>query len=401
MLKAEIDRPGQPTQAPRLPGAPKRPGLRARLAALMPSRAFGLVALGLLIVFGGIAAWKVFGMIQGMRMMAQMKPPAMTVAATSVEAMHWEPRTEAVGQLVAVEGARITAEVPGKIVAIAFESGRAVEKDAVLLELDATAEQAELRALQAELEIKNLDFKRAEALARTSAASRAQLDRAKSELERLQAKVDEQTALVAKKSIRAPFSGELGIRQLSIGAYVSPGAEIVTLSRLDPIYVNFSLPEKELSRLAVGQTVELAAAAFPGTLFKGAVTAISPDVDEATRTVRAQATLANPDRRLRPGMFVSLSLIGSGGEDVLTVPRTAITYFPYGEIVFAIKGEGDDLTVERRPIEAGRIRANRVEILKGLVAGERIVNTGQHKLRDGQRVRVDNSVVLPQEVDTP
>ncbi|MDH3643878.1 MAG: efflux RND transporter periplasmic adaptor subunit, partial [Gammaproteobacteria bacterium] len=198
--------------------------------------------------------------------------------------------------------------------------------------------------------------------------------------------------------IRAPFSGELGIRMVNLGEYVSPGTEIVTLQSLDPIFANFTLPERFLQQLAIDQSVNLEVAAYPDERFTGTVTAISPKVEETTRNVTLQATLQNADRRLRPGMFARVHVLTGGAEPVLTVPRTAITFYPYGDSVFAINKADDVLTVERRQVTSGRIRAGRVEVTVGLEAGEQIVSTGQLKLRSGQHVEIDNSIVLPDEV---
>ena len=188
---------------------------------------------------------------------------------------------------------------------------------------------------------------------------------------------------------------------VDIGEFVSPGTEIVTLQNLSPIYTDFTLPERFMSALRPQQTIEVEVAAFPGEMFTGTVTAISPKVDQMTRTVRLQATLENKDRRLRPGMFASIDVVTGTGSDVVTVPRTAVTFYPYGDSAFVINGDGDDLTVERRQIKTGRVRAGQIEILSGLQAGDRVVSAGQLKLRTGQKIRIDNSIALPENVTGP
>ena len=231
--------------------------------------------------------------------------------------------------------------------------------------------------------------------------SQAQLDRAKSVMDSLQAQVEEQAAFIAKKAIRAPFAGELGIRQVNLGEYVSPGTPIVTLQALDPIYANFALPERFLRELAVDQPLRVVVAAYPEDEFLGTVTAISPKVEETTRNVVVQATIANADRRLRPGMFARITVQTGGDHRVLTVPRTAITFNPYGESVFLINEQDGALLVDRRQVITGEIRNERVEVVSGLLADDLVVATGQLKLRAGQRVKIDNSIDLSRPVTGP
>lgn len=360
-----------------------------------------IVIAALAVVFGGIFGWKAFQGYQVARYRASMKPPAVTVSSTVARREQWQPKISAVGGLSAIQGVEVSSEVPGKVGSINFESGHQVEKGALLVQLDASAELGQLRAVKAELALKRLDYERAKGLVRSAAVSQAQLDRAKSEMESMEGKVAEQRALVAKKSIRAPFAGSLGIRRVNVGEFVSPGTEIVTLQSLDPIYVDFTLPEKHLNDLAIGQGVEVEVGAYPKEIFLGAVNAVSPKVEATTRNVRVQATLGNAALRLRPGMFARVSVLVAGASSVVTVPRTVVTFYPYGDSVFLIDEKDSTLTVERRQVETGRIREGRVEIVQGLKAGDLVVNTGQLKLRSGQRVRIDNSVVLGGVASTP
>lgn len=360
-----------------------------------------IVAGALLILFGGIFGYKAFRSAMIADYMANMKPPAVTVSSANAQTEHWLPKIASVGGLKAIQGVDVSSEVPGKVTSINFESGHQVEAGALLVELDSTAEQAQLRALKAELNLARLDFERAKGLAQTSAVSQAQLDRAKSQMDSLQGKVAEQQAQIAKRSIRAPFKGELGIRRVSLGEFVSPGTEIVTLQSLDPIYVDFTLPERFLKDLAVGKAVEVEVAAFPGLTFSGTISAVSPKVEETTRNVSVQATLPNDGDRLRPGMFAQVNVLTAGEEAVLTLPRTAITFYPYGDSVYVINEQAGELTVQRRQVETGRVRDEHVEILSGLKDGELVVNTGQTKLRAGQLVRIDNSIALNEIIDRP
>ncbi len=351
-----------------------------------------VIALGVL--FGGIFGWKAFQSHQTAQNRASMKPPVVTVSSAVARMEQWQPKISSVGGLSAIQGVEVNSEVPGKVSSINFESGHEVEKGALLVQLDATAERGQLRALKAELALKQLDFERTKGLFRTSAVSQAQLDRAKSEMESLEGKVARQRALVAMKSIRAPFAGKLGIRRINVGQFVSPGTEIVTLQSLDPIYVDFTLPEKHLNELAIGQGVEVEVGAYPGEIFSGTVNAVSPKVEATTRNIRVQATLDNTEKRLRPGMFARIMVLVSGIDSVVTVPRTAITFYPYGDSIFVIDERDGDLVVERRQVSVGRVREGQIEIVSGVEAGVSVVNAGQLKLRTGQRVRIDNSVTL-------
>ena len=355
----------------------------------------------LTLVFGAIFGWKAFVSYQNAQSRATARPPAVVVSATTVTTDRWQARVSSIGSLSAIQGVEISSEVPGTVAAISFESGLQAKAGDLLVRLDATAEFAELRSLQAQLELARLDYERSQGLLRSTALSQAQLDRAKSVMDSLQAQVEEQGAFIARKSIRAPFSGELGIRMINLGEYISPGTEIVTLQSLDPIFANFTLPERFLQQLAVGQKVQLEVAAYAEEDFAGEVTAISPKVLESTRNVSLQATLKNADHRLRPGMFARVYVLTGGSDPVLTVPRTAITFYPYGDSVFVVDKTADDLRVERRQVATGRIREGRVEITSGLGAGEQIVSAGQLKLRSGQRVEIDNSIVLPDQVLKP
>lgn len=365
------------------------------------TKRFVIVALGLLILFGGIFGYKAFRSAMIADYMANMTPPAVTVSSANVRTEHWLPKLASIGGLSAIQGVDVSSEVPGKVTSINFQSGHQVERGDLLVQLDSTAEQAMLRGLKAERALAKLDFDRAKGLAQTSAVSQAQLDRAKSQLDSLAAKVSEQEAQIAKRSIRAPFAGELGIRRVDLGEFVSPGTEIVTLQNLDPIYVDFTLPERFLKDLSIGQAVEIEVAAFPGTIFQGSISAVSPKVEETTRNVGLQATLPNEARRLRPGMFAQINVLTAGEEAVLTLPRTAITFYPYGDSVYVIDEQAGELTVQRRQVETGRVRNERVEILSGLKDGELVVNTGQGKLRAGQSVKIDNSITLNEIIDRP
>jgi membrane fusion protein, multidrug efflux system len=339
-------------------------------------------------VFGGIYFWKLEA---GRQAAAQGgAPPPAAIAATQVAAEQWQPTLAVVGSLAAVAGIEVTSEVNGKIDAIHFESGQAVEQGDLLVELDDSTDVAELAALQAERSLARLRYDRLEKLVREKSISRSDFDEARANLDAATARVTAQQALLDKKRIRAPFPGRLGIRGVDVGEFLSPGAAIVPLEQLDPIFVDFTLPERELARVGVGQRVSVRVQAYPDEHFDGAVEAIEPAVVVASRSFRLRARLDNPEQRLRPGMFAAVTVDLGAPRDVLTVPATAIDYAPYGDTVFVIGGEDDALTVARRQIEIGDTRDGRVEVVSGLEAGDRIVSAGANKLRNDQAVVVDD-----------
>jgi len=370
-------------------------------------RLFIIVAAALVVVFGGIFGWKAFVSYQIAQDMENMPARTVMVSSAVVETERWINKINVVGGLNAIQGVDVSSEVPGKVISINFESGHHVEMGDLLVQLDATAEQAQLRALKAEMQSAKLDYDRAKGLRKKSAVSQAQLDRAKAKMDSLEAQVDGQTELVRKKSIRAPFSGDLGIRQVNIGEFISPGTEIVSLQNLNPIYADFSLPERHLGDVQVGQVVEIIGVALEGITFTGTVTAVSPKIEKTTRNVRVQATFDNPNNSLHPGMFVQVSVVIGGATELMTLPQTAVNYLPYGNAVWLIqegkkdKSGAEVLSVESQLVQTGRIRDGRVEILRGVGVGARVVNTGQMKLRNGQFITIDNSIVLPRNIIEP
>ncbi|NIR58394.1 MAG: efflux RND transporter periplasmic adaptor subunit [Gammaproteobacteria bacterium] len=356
-----------------------------------------LVVLALAVVFGGIFGWKLYTLQKLQAKMAQPPPPA-TVAATEVERETWQPYLRAVGTMVATHGVHVNNEVAGQVSEIAFESGTRVERGEQLIELDDSVDRAELRGLVAERRLAELQHERIRRLRERNMSSAAELDQAEAGLERLEAQIEAKRALIRKKTVRAPFDGLLGIRQINLGEYLAPGARIVQLQALDPIHVDFSLPEREFRKIATGQKVLLDVDAYPGEVFEGEITALSPGIDTDTRNVRVRATLANPDGRLRPGMFAQVRARLPAREQVLTVPRTSISYNPYGDMVFVVEERDGQLIAQQRQVETGEVREGRVEITNGVEAGERVVKAGHQKLRNGQPVKIDNSVALDEPI---
>lgn len=325
--------------------------------------------------------------------MAQDEPPA-TIASAKVAQESWQPTLNAVGSMVAVNDVAVTNEVAGKVDKIQFESGQRVDKGDVLLHLDANVDRAELEGLQAELQLAEVQFNRASKLVKERSVSQSDYDEAKARLERARANVASKREVINKKTIRAPFSGSLGIRQVDLGEYLAAGSAIVPLQSLDPIYVDYTLPERHLASLSVDQAIELTVQAYPNESHEGKIEALNPGINPETRSVQIRAKLDNPDILLRPGMFAEVRTLLPRQDNVLTVPQRAITYAPYGNSVFVIVEKDDQKIVQRRQVETGEIRGNRVEVLEGLEQGEEVVVSGQNKLRNEQPVQIDNSIDL-------
>jgi len=357
-----------------------------------------IMLLALVVVFGGIFAWKFHRIMQ---MAGKGGPPPATVASSKVESQNWQPYLHAVGSLVASQGVYVSNELEGKVQDIEFESGSVAKKGQLLVKLDDSVDQADLKGLIAEEHLANIRFQRAERLLKQHSVSQSDFDEARANLDSARANVESKKQTIELKALRAPFSGLLGIRQVDLGQYLAKGSQIVSLQSLDPIYVDFSLPERYLSQLSQGQEVKVAVQAFPGETFSGRISAIEPRVDAGTRNVRIRATLANADGKLRPGMFANVRVVQPAQQDILTLPRTAVSYNPYGDMVFVIDHKDGKLVVQSRQVETGDTRDGRVEITKGLKAGEEVVRTGQIKLRNGMQVVIDNSVKLDKQIDTP
>lgn len=352
-----------------------------------------LVVLLLVVVFGGIFGWKYF-IGQKMATMMAAPPPPATIASADVQSEDWTPWLEAVGSVVATQGVLVTTEVAGKVQDILFEYGQQVEAGDVILQLDDSVDQADLEGLIAQRTLAKLQFDRSRKLLKDRSVSQSDYDQTRAQLDIAEAGLASRRATIDKKKIRAPFAGQLGISDINLGEYLSPGAAIVSLQALDPVYVDYTLPERHFAEVRTGQKILVNVQAFSERTFEGEITAINPGIDPGTRSVRLRATLANPEHLLRHGMFAEVRTVLPLRKGILTLPRTAVTYNPYGESVFVIVDKEDGKVVERRSIRTGEVREGRVEILEGLEAGEQVVSAGQVKLRNGQAVVIDNSVTL-------
>lgn len=357
-----------------------------------------LMIVGVLVLIAIIAGIKV---LLVMRMIAGMpKPVPATVTTTAAEYQSWQPTVDAVGTLRAARGADLALDVSGLVESVNLKSGDDVKKDQVLLKLRDEDDQAKLASLQAVAKLAALTAQRSKQQLDVQAISRAQYDTDMANLKSAQAQVQAQAALVAKKTLRAPFAGRAGIITVSPGAYLNSGNVIVTVQQLDPLYVDFFVPQSELSRVRQGQHVNLTLDAFKGRDFSGALTAISPKVDPDTRNVQAEATIPNHDHLLSPGMFAKVSIDAGTRQRYLTLPQTAVVYNPYGDTVYIVspskgkddKGQPLPPTVQQAFVTTGPTRGDQVAVLSGIKAGTVVVTSGQMKLKSGASVRVDNSV---------
>lgn len=326
-------------------------------------------------------------------MQAQAEPPA-TVATSRVREESWQPALDSVGSLVAMNDVSVTTEVPGIVDEIKFSSGQRVEKGDVLLQLDDDVDRAQLASLQVDLQLAQVQFDRAAKLVKERTVSQSEYDEARYRLESAKANLASSQAQMIKKRIRAPFSGLIGIRQVDLGEYLPAGAEIAPLQSLDPIYVDYTLPERYLADISVGQAIELQVQAYPNETYGGEIQALNPGINPGTRSIHIRGILDNPAGLLRPGMFAEVDTQLPQRDAVLTLPEQSIIYAPYGDSVFVVQEKDDQKIVQRRQIITGDVRNGRIEIVDGLEAGDEVVIAGQVKLRNDQPVQIDNSIEL-------
>ena len=356
--------------------------------------------LGILLLVGAVVGWKYYGYVQYQKSAAAAPVPSSTVTSTKAEFQQWQPQITAVGTLRAMRGVDVTTEVAGLVRSIHFKSGDEVKAGQLLAQLNADSDVALLRSLEAAADLANTVYERDKALLSAEVLSKAQVDTHAGDLKSKRAQVAQQLAVVQKKTIRAPFAGKLGISTVNPGQYMNPADKLVTLQTIDPIYVDFNVPQQQLPQLSVGQKITLTADAAPGQTFIGKINAISPRIDPATRNVMIEATLPNPKRELLPGMFASVK-VNSGAENrYLTLPQTALTFNPYGDTVFVVKptDKKDEkgktaLEVQQVFVTTGPTRGDQIAILKGLEPGAEVVTSGQVKLKNGARVVINNTVV--------
>jgi len=371
-----------------------------------------MLAVVLLIVLA-LGGYKAFSVYQQIQMFTAPKPP-ITVAAALAEERQWQQRLPAVGSLKALQGVELSLEVEGTVKSLHFESGQQVKAGQLLLQLNDDQETALLGTAQADLGLAKVDFGRGSQLVGDSAISRGEYDRLTAQYRRNQAVVDQLKASKTKKSISAPFSGTIGIRQVDVGDYLAAGTVIATLQDLSSLYVDFNVPEQALPQLSLGQQVLVQVAAYPGQTFPASLSAINPKVEESTRNLLVRATLANPDGKLLPGMFANLLVLLPNPRPQVVVPESAITYTLYGNSVYVAtpkqdkdgNPEQDDkgqplLSAEQRSVQTGERRDGVVVVSKGLKAGEQVVTAGQLKLTPGAAIRIGQDTALKPEASAP
>jgi len=350
---------------------------------------FIIVILLLGAILGGIFGYKFYQFGQMKENMGP--PPPAQISVVEAESEYWTPAIKAVGSITAVNGIEIANEVPGVIESIEFESGDTVKQGDVLVRINSAIDEAALLTRRAEARLAEQQFKRVSDLLDKRAISQSQFDEAKANYDAARARVNESEAQLAKKVIRAPFDGRLGIRMVDRGEYIATGSAIVEINMLDPIYVDYTLSEKNLPNVDEGYPVEVNVAAVPGQVFEGSVSAINSSVSPETRTVRIRATLSNQDMSLRPGMFATVMTRQPQETAVITVPRTAVSYNTYGDFVFVVEeNDKGQLVVNRRSVRSGETRDERVAIVSGLSVGETVVSKGLLRLRAGQPVSIQD-----------
>jgi membrane fusion protein (multidrug efflux system) len=350
------------------------------------------------VVFGGIFGFQAFKAKMIEKAMASFANPPQTVSTTTAALQDWQPRLEAVGSLRAVNGADLALEVAGIVEEIKFNSGDDVEAGQLLLRLRTDDDVARLQSLQASAELAEIVYERDQKQLKIQAVSQATLDADAANLKNAKAQVAEQQAVVDKKSVRAPFAGHLGIRAVDVGQYVSAGTTIVTLQALDPIFVDFFLPQQALEQIKVGQPVTVKVDTYAGETFNGEISAINPKVDVSTRNLQVRATLKNADHRLLPGMYATVDVDVGQTQRYVTLPQTAITFSAYGDTVYVVedKGKGANgqpqLFARQTFVTTGATRGDQIAVLDGVKEGETIVTTGQIKLHNGAPLAINNTV---------
>jgi membrane fusion protein (multidrug efflux system) len=356
-----------------------------------------LTGLLLFLLVAPIVAIKALQISALMAMGKTMVPTPEAVTTAEVHEETWRPSLNAVGSFAAVQGITLGSEASGTVSRINFESGAEVAAGTVLVELDTSVEQAQLASAQATAELARLNLVRAKSLRDQNTNSQAELDAVEAQGKQAEAEVNNLQAVIAKRRVTAPFAGRVGIRQVNLGQFLAVGTPIVSLQSLDPIYVNFSLPQQNLSQLSEGLGARVTTDVYPGREFNGQVTAINPDLDATTRSVKLQLTLANPSGLLRPGMFGLVSVDLPVTDKVLTIPATSVLYAPYGDTVFVVE-DGKDAagvpqkTVRQQFVRLGVTRGDFVAVISGLKLGDTIVSAGVFKLRNGVAISVDNSL---------
>jgi membrane fusion protein (multidrug efflux system) len=356
-----------------------------------------------LAIVAGLAVVGVLGLVKYNQIKAQMSQtwemPPESVTSLIAEEEEWVPSIKAVGSTAAVQGVTVSTDQPGIVTKINFESGQHVKEGDLLVQLDISQEEAQLRSALAQQKLASLNLQRQQNLIKSKVSAQSELDTAQAEFDQATARVYEAKSAVDKKTIRAPFSGVLGIRMVNLGQYLQSGAQVAPLQSLDPIYVNFWVPQQCLSQVRAGLPVKIRAEGHAEP-FEGKINAVDSVVDEATRNIRVQATIPNPQGILRAGMFVNAEVPLPQKERHVVIPNTSVQYAPYGDTVYIIepaKDEKSPRTVRQQVVKIGESYGDKVTILDGVKAGEEVVTSGGFKLRQGSAVMVNNAILPPNE----
>lgn len=354
-----------------------------------------LVLMAVLIAALGFVKIRQFQAMAGQ--FAGMQPPPEAVTTIVAQREEWPATLSAIGTVAAVQGVTVSADLPGMVEAIAFDSGRSVKQGDLLARLDTRQEQAQLAAAEARLDLARLNFERMKGLVQQDAVSRAEYDGAAAAHKQAEADVREIRATIDRKTIRAPFSGTLGIRLVNLGQYLTAGEPVVPLQSLNPIYVNFGVPQQDAGGMRRGRRVRISVAELGDIEFAGRISAVDSVVDETTRNVQVQATLANPGGKLRPGMFVQAQVMLDAARSVVALPASAVNYAPYGDSVFVVTdlndAEGQAYRgVRQQVVQLGSARGDQIAVLSGINPGDEVVTSGVFKLRNGAAVHVNNTV---------
>jgi membrane fusion protein (multidrug efflux system) len=362
------------------------------------------------VVLGGVFGFKAVVGMKVKEFMAGMGNQPQTVSTTAAGKTEWQERIDAVGSLRAVRGADLSLEVPGVVEEVNLQSGDDVEEGKLLLGLRNNDEVAKLKSLEAMEKLYTLNYERNTRLLKTQVVSQAVVDSDAANLQNFKAQVAQQKAMVDKKSLRAPFAGRLGLRQIDLGQYLPAGTVVATLQALTPIFADFYLPQQALAKIEVGQTVTAKVDTYPDQLFKGTITAVNPKVETGTRNVQVRATLDNADHKLLPGMHVTVEIAVGAPQRLVTLPQTAISYNSYGNLVYIVDDKGKDASGDEQRsvhqvfVTLGATRGDQVAVLKGVEEGQVVVTAGQMKLSNGVPVTINNAVqpandAHPQPVD--
>ncbi|HMK71651.1 MAG TPA: efflux RND transporter periplasmic adaptor subunit [Xanthobacteraceae bacterium] len=356
-----------------------------------------IMLIAVAIVFGGIFGFQAFKASMIKKFMTAMGSPPQTVSAAKAGYSEWQPKLEAIGTLRAVKGADLSLDVPGVVASIAFKSGDDVEQGAALLKLRAEDDFAKLESLQAMAELSDIVYQRDQKQFKMQAVSQATLDTDAANLRNAKAQVVQQQAIIDKKFLRAPFAGHLGIRAVDLGQYLAAGTVIVTLQALDPILVDFFVPQQAVDQIRLDQAVSVKVDAFRDRSFVGTISAINPKVDAGSRNVQVRATLDNAEHKLLPGMYATVDIATGSPQSYITLPQTAITYNPYGNTVYVVDSkaaaDGKPQLIARQTfVTTGPTRGDQVAVLRGIDEGDLIVIAGQIKLHNGSVILIDNSI---------